>query len=97
MENAKHGDIRNICQYMSAWDLLENECVLPSFEDYGADFLDFLRYFDKYECIQYFCIDAETVVVADAINGDVLHVCKLMDFVTEIYFKAFCYEKYGKT
>ena len=73
--------IRSVSYYSSAFDLLEAETVLPEMDE---DFCGFLRSFDDYEAFAYFCINNETVIVADSINGDIISAEKLSDFLPHI-------------
>ena len=72
---------RTISAYNSAYELLENETVLPSF---GDDFDSYLRNFDAFESYAYFCVNSEMVIVTDDVNGDVLDFCSLDDFLRTI-------------
>lgn len=77
--------------YTSAYELLDNETILPEID---ADFLGYLRTFDAFDSIVYFCLDSETVIYADRINGDVYGIDSIDDMLQNIknYYEweAFC-------
>ena len=63
--------IRSISAYRSAHDLINDYGFLPEHLSADADFCNFLRHFDDYEDRQYFCVNDNTIIVADAIDGTV--------------------------
>lgn len=60
--------LESISAYSSAYEMLENEAVLPQNEG----FLHFLLHVDDWEHYKYFCLNGEIAVLCDSINGDVL-------------------------
>lgn len=64
------GRISSIEAYCSAYSLLEDNDFLP--ENISDDFREYLKHFDDFEPVRYFCINRDIVICADSINGDVI-------------------------
>ena len=73
--------IQSICFYDSAFELLEEETILPNLD---PDFLDYLRTFDAFEGVRYACLNHDTVLYLDSVNGDLLGSLPLGDVLDSI-------------
>ena len=68
------GTVKRLSAYDSAYELLEDNSLLPENVQDDQDFCDFLRSCDDYECIGYFCVNDSTIICTDNVNGDVISV-----------------------
>ena len=71
-------ELKTLCAYDSAYDLLETETLFLN--DMDRDFIYFLRHVDEWESFQYFCVNGEFVIVADSISGDIISHHSLYQF-----------------
>lgn len=76
-----NGPIYTASYYRSTFALLENETVLPEFDD---DFEGFLRHFDDFESGGYLCLNGEIVLFCDDINGMVFSAGKVEDILQSV-------------
>ena len=76
-----NGPIFGASYYRSAYELLDSETVLPELEE---DFELFLRSFDDYESIGYLCLNNETVLFCDDINGSIFSVGNIGDILPSV-------------
>lgn len=82
--------LRSVSAYRSAYELLHNETYVA--EEESEDFLDFLRHVDDWETISYFCINGDSVLFCDSINGQVLAFCQIWELLDDLreHYKQFC-------
>ena len=85
------GDISSIEAYSAVYDLLKENGFLPP--NIEGDFCDYLQHCDDFEAVAYFCVNYDTVLCADSINGDLFSVCSADEFINGIYkqYKEFDY------
>lgn len=62
-------NVRTISNYGTLFSLLDTETRLPALDE---NFELFLRNFDAFECVTYFCVNDYDIICADDISGDVL-------------------------
>ena len=73
--------VRSLSAYDSAYELLEAETILP---EMGEDFLSYLRTFDAFEAVRYFCINHEIVIFTDSVSNDTIWTCYLSDVLPDV-------------
>ena len=86
-------NVRTISAYSSASELIEDYDLLPAALSANEDFCDYLQSFDDYEAVAYFCINGDTVLCADSVNGDLFSVCSADEFIkgiVEQYENDYC-------
>lgn len=75
-------EVKSISAYRNGFDLMsdtdEGSRVLSALP---TDEIEALKHADDYEAVLYLLINYDTVVMADSINGDILGISTLKDFV----------------
>jgi len=73
--NSRIYEFRSIEHFNSFYDLFDvyfSEIGLNSVNELDADTLEYLRFFDAFEGMQYYVMNCSTVTVCDAGNGEIL-------------------------
>ena len=78
------GIIKQISAYSSAHEMIEEHDLLPKELQDNQDFCEFLQNFDDFECFGYFCVNDDTIICTDRINGDVISICSAAELIAGI-------------
>lgn len=86
-------NIKRIENFTNALAIFENYFYKSDIDAMSENFKDFLRSGNDYDPITYFVVNDKILIHADSINGDLIGVQPLADFMHDV-FK--CYkEEYG--
>ena len=59
-------EIKTIARYFCAYEVLENFCGIEFWDEIDSDDDCFLRHFDDFEGMVYYCINGESFFVVDS-------------------------------
>ena len=87
--------IRRVENFKNALEIFENYFYKSDIDAMSENFKDFLRYGNDFDPITYFVVDNKILIHADSINGDVIGVQPLAEFMHDV-FKCYKEEYNGE-